>query len=265
MLCLRFALAFLFAALPSRLKVPLYRFAFRYRIGKGVKLGFGVVFLKVQRCQIGDHTRIGAFNLFYRVEELSIGEEVQVGHCNLFRGGRRIDIGSYATVLRLNVFNAIPEPNAVNEPTSLLSLGAGVVVTTAHWFDFTDRLTIGAHTVIGGRNSSFWTHNRQRTRPVRIGAHCYLGSEVRAAPGVELASCCVVALGAVLTGQYTQPRSLIGGNPAAVRRPLNEHDRLLVETRPSIDIPKLPHCREAATDQDQGAKITAHCTGGRQD
>jgi acetyltransferase-like isoleucine patch superfamily enzyme len=243
----------LIAALPSRIKVPLYRLVFGYRIGKGVRLGFGVVFLRVERCRIADHTRIGAFNLFYRVEEVAIGEEVRIGHGNLFRGGRRIDIGPYAKIMRLNVFNAIPEPDAVNEPTSVLSLGAGVVVTTAHWLDFTDRLSIGAHTVVGGRNSSFWTHNRQRTRAIRIGAHCYLGSEVRAAPGVELPPCCVVALGSVLTGQYSEPRSLVGGNPASVRRPLKEHDRFLVETGPSLEADtaeKRPHRRLAANPQD---------------
>jgi acetyltransferase-like isoleucine patch superfamily enzyme len=229
MLYLRFAFALFVAALPSWLKIPLYRLVFRYQIGRGTRIGFAAVLFDVKRCRIGCRARIGAFNLFSSIEELAIGDGARVGSFNFFRGGRRIDVGPYSNIMRLNVFNAIREPVAVNEPCPMLSLGAGVVVTTGHWLDFSDRLTVGAHTVIGGRNSSFWTHNRQRTRPVAIGPHCYLGSEVRVAPGVELASHCVVALGSVLTGRYAEPWSLVGGNPATVRRPLNRHDRFLVE------------------------------------
>ncbi len=228
---LSFLAAVIVSVLPSFVKVPLYRLIYRFKIGKRAKIGFGVVFFGIKRCRIGDDVRIRHLNLFLHVEDLHIGSRTRIGYLNLFRGGERIEIGPCTTVMRLNVFNSILEPNAVGRPKPVLSLGAGVVVTTSHWFDFTDRLTIGANTVVGGRNSSFWTHSRQKTQAVTIGAHCYLGSELRVAPGVGLASFCVVALGAVLTGQYTHPHSLIGGNPAVVKRSLNERDRFFVDGR----------------------------------
>ena len=73
----------------------------------------------------------------------------------------------------------------------------GAVVTAGHWLDFTDRITVGPHCIIGGRNSSFWTHNRQRARAITVGDHCYLGSEVRLAPGARLAERSILGLGSV--------------------------------------------------------------------
>lgn len=237
MFAFKLLLAGALSMLPSLLKVPIYRLLFRYRIGRGVKLGFGSVFVGVKRCRIGARTRIGYFNMFLGVGELEIGEHVRIGHLNLLRGGERIAIGDYATILRKNVLNAIREPLAVNELASQLELGAGSVVTTGHWLDFTDRIVVGEHTIIGGRSSSFWTHNRQRTRQIVISPHCYIGSESRFAPGVELAAQSIVALGSVLLGRFDQPRTLLGGNPACVIRELSDRDLFLVTEKTRPDIP----------------------------
>ncbi|HJT78387.1 MAG TPA: hypothetical protein VJ739_14385 [Gemmataceae bacterium] len=226
----------LLALLPSVLKVPLYRLLFGYRIGRGVRIGFSP-FIGVRRCRIGDHVRIGHFNVFLRVEQLEIGCHARVGFLNLVRGGRRVCLGDYVTVLRQNVFNSIVEPDMVNPVDPVLDLGPGAVVTSGHWLDFTDRITVGAHSIIGGRNSSFWTHNRQVGRPIQVGYHCYLGSEVRVAPGVEVPPLCIVALGSVLMGRTDQPRVLLGGNPAKILRALQERDLVLLTRKTRKDIP----------------------------
>jgi acetyltransferase-like isoleucine patch superfamily enzyme len=233
---LKFLLGVLVAMLPSWLKIPLYRLFYRYEIGRGVRIGFSP-FVGVRRCRIGDHVRIGHLNLFYQVRDLEIGGHTRIGFLNVFRGGERVHLGPYATVLRQNVFNAILEPDTVDPLESVLEIGAGTVVTSGHWLDFTDGIRLGGHTIVGGRNSSFWTHNRQRGRGIVIGAHCYLGSEVRLAPGVEVGPLCIVAIGAVLVGQYLEPRSLIGGNPASVVRPLKDRDLFLVCHKTRKDIP----------------------------
>lgn len=156
---------------------------------------------------------------------------------NHLRGGQRITIGAYATILRQNTFNSILERD-FSEPTdAALDLGAGVFIASGHWLDFSHRITIGAHTILGGRNSSLWTHNRQRARPITIGAHCYLGSEIRVAPGVNVPPLCIVSLGSVLTGKLTATRMLIGGNPATALRPLNDRDLYLVAHKTRSDIP----------------------------
>jgi len=233
---LKFAACVALALLPSWLKIPLYRLLFGYRIGKGVRIGFSP-FFGVGHCRIGDYARIGSFNLFFRVAELDVGDYARIGLLNLFRGGQRVRIGNYSTIVRLNVFNSIIERDFVDPVEPVLELGTGAVVTSGHWLDFSAGLGIGEHTIIGGRNSSFWTHNRQRGRPISVGCHCYIGSEVRVAPGAVVSPFCIVALGSVLSGRIGPLRSLIGGNPAAVVRTLRERDLFLVTRKTRNDIP----------------------------
>lgn len=223
--------------LPSMLRKAVYRWFYGYRFGRNVKLGLGVAFIDVGKCDIGDNVRIRHLSQFWNVKRLSIGDHVQIGYLNLFRGGNRIELSPYVTILRCNIFNSIQNPDVVNPTDPQLFLGSGVFVATSHWLDFTDRISIGPHSIIGGRNSSFWTHNRQRTRPITIGSHCYLGSELRVAPGVDVESFCLVALGSVLAGKYPTPRSLIAGNPGVVQRDLNSRDLFLTVRKTRNDIP----------------------------
>jgi acetyltransferase-like isoleucine patch superfamily enzyme len=139
--------------------------------------------------------------------------------------------------MRLNVLNAIPDHDCTTDPESVLVLGAGAVVTSGHRIDFTDRVTIGKNVIVGGRNSSFWTHNRQDTAPIEIGDFCYLGSEVRLAPGAKLPHECILGMGAVLTGEIKEPRSLVGGVPARVIRPLDERSLARIRRKTRGDMP----------------------------
>jgi acetyltransferase-like isoleucine patch superfamily enzyme len=234
---IRIGLGVLVALLPSILKIPLYRWLYGYRIGRGVRIGLSP-FVGVRHCTIGDHVRIGHGNLFYQIEELDINEHTHIDFLNLFRGGKRIGIGSYVTILRKNVFNAILEPDCEESPEQILELGVGCVVTTGHWLDFTERISLGDHVIVGGRHSSLWTHNRHRGRPIVIGHHCYLGSEIRVAPGVEVAPLCVVSLGSVLIGQHAESCALIAGNPAILVRKLKEREYPLVARPTRKDIPQ---------------------------
>ena len=233
---LKFAGCVVLALLPSWLKVPLYRMLFGYRIGGGVRIGLSP-FFGVGRCRIGDYARIGSFNLFYQVADLEIGDHAQIGFLNLFRGGRKVRIGAYASILRQNVFNSIIKRDFVDPVDPVLDLGAGATITSGHWLDFSAGIGIGDHTIVGGRNSSLWSHFRQRGEPILVGCHCYLGSEIRLAPGVEIPPFCIVALGSAVMGQFEQARSLIGGNPASAIRALRAHELQFILHRTRPDLP----------------------------
>jgi acetyltransferase-like isoleucine patch superfamily enzyme len=224
------------ALLPSRLKVPLYRILFGYEIGRGVRIGLSPI-VGVRHLKVGDGTKIGWFNVFYHVDQVKIGRQVKIGFLNCFRGGRAIKIGDYSSILRLNTINAIIDGDFISSIEPTLELGAGSVVTTGHWLDFSAGIRIGDHVIVGGRNSSLWTHNRQIGKPITLASHTYLGSEVRLAPGVTVAPFCVVALGSVLSGRFDMARSLIGGNPARIIRTLSEPDLFLVTRKTRRDIP----------------------------
>jgi acetyltransferase-like isoleucine patch superfamily enzyme len=221
--------------LPNFAKKPLYRWLFRYRIGAGARIG--IALLDARRVDLGEGTRIGHFNLITRLGRLKTGRHARIGLLNIIRGGERVSLGDYSEVMRLNVLNAIPDHDCTTEPQSVLDVGAGTVITSGHRIDFTDRVTLGKNVIIGGRNSSLWTHNRQETAPIEIGDFCYLGSEVRLAPGAKLPDECILGLGSVLAGEIKEPRSLVAGVPAKVVRPLSEKDLARIRRKTRADMP----------------------------
>lgn len=225
----------LVALLPSLLKRPVYRVCFGYRIGRRVSIGVSLI--DARECEIGDDVSIGHLNLFTRVRKLIIGEHVRIGFLNIVRGGDEVRLGRYAEIIRMNEINSIPDPDVVNPVDPRFLLGDGSVITTGHKIDFTDRVEIGRRAIIGGRNSSLWTHNRQRTQPVRIGDCAYVGSEIRVAPGGVIPSRCIVGIGAVVTGEIDGQGWLIGGVPAKPLKELSADDKFLIERKTRRDLP----------------------------
>jgi acetyltransferase-like isoleucine patch superfamily enzyme len=223
------------ALLPSFLKCPCYRLFFGYQIGRRVRVGLSII--DAGACQIDDDSRIGHLNVIIGVANLKLGDHVKIGHLNIIRGGDQVTLGRYSELMRMNEINSIPEPDAVNPVDPKFSLGNGSIITTGHKIDFTDRVEIGRRTIIGGRNSSIWTHNRQRTLPIKIGELAYVGSEIRMAPGSALPSRCVVGIGAVVTSKIDAEGFLIAGVPAKPIKELSEEDQFLIERKTRPDLP----------------------------
>lgn len=223
------------ALLPSFLKRPVYRWFFGYRIGKRVRIGLSIIDAK--QCEIDDDVTIGHLNIVVRVKKLEIGDHVRIGHLNIIRGGDEVRLGRYSEIIRMNEINSIAEPEVVNPIDPRFLLGDGSIITTGHKIDFTDRVTIGRRSILGGRNSSLWTHNRQRTRPIDIGSFAYIGSEIRMAPGGALPSRCIVGIGSVITSELTAEGYLIAGVPAKPLKELSEEDQFLIERKTRIDLP----------------------------
>lgn len=221
--------------MPGFIALALYRLVFGFRFGRGARVGFSL--LDADSLELAGGAKIGHLNLITRVGRLELGEHASIGHLNILRGGERVSLGPYADVVRFNVLNAIPDHDCTTEPVSVLEMDVGAVIVSGHRIDFTDRVTLGKNVIVGGRNSSLWTHNRQQTAPIRVGDFCYLGSEIRIAPGGQLPDRCILGLGAVLSGTIDEPGSLVGGVPAKVIRPLSAEDEILVKRKVRADIP----------------------------
>jgi carbonic anhydrase/acetyltransferase-like protein (isoleucine patch superfamily) len=231
----RLAALALLGLLPNLVKRPLYRALFGFRFQPHVRIG--VAILDAEVVYLAEGTRIGHFNVITRVRHFETGRHARIGTLNIIRGGERVTLGDYSDLKRLNVLNAIPDHDCTTEPESQLEVGAGTVITSGHRIDFTDRVSLGRNVIVGGRNSSLWTHNRQETAPIEIGDFCYLGSEVRLAPGAKLPEECILGLGSVLTGEIEEPRSLVAGVPAKVVRSLTETDLARVRRKTRSDMP----------------------------
>jgi len=225
----------LIGVLPSFVKRPLYRLCFGYKVGKRVRIGLSII--DARECTINDDVQMGHFNLVLGVGTLNVGDHVRIGHLNIIRGGDEVNLGRYSEIIRTNEINSIPDPDVVNPTDPRFLLGAGSIITTGHKIDFTDRVTIGRRSILGGRNSSLWTHNRQRTRPIDIGSFAYIGSEIRIAPGGSLPSKCIVGIGSVITSQLTAEGYLIAGVPAKAVKELTDDDKFLIERKTRKDLP----------------------------
>ena len=223
------------AVLPSFLMRPCYRLLFGYRVGKRVRIGFSII--DAGQCVIEDDVRIGHLNIVLGVGKLALADHVRIGHLNIIRGGEEVQLGRFSEIIRMNEINSIPDPDVVNPVEPCFSLGPGSVITAGHKIDFTDRVDIGRRAIIGGRNSSLWTHNRQKTLPIRIGDFAYVGSEIRMAPGSSIPPRCVVGIGSVITGKIESPGWLIAGVPAKPIKELSPEDMFLVERKTRKDLP----------------------------
>lgn len=232
---IRLIIKALIAPMPSGIKRFCYRTFFGYRIGKRVRIGFSII--DVGACEIGDDVTIGHLNLFTGTKQLSIGEHTRIGHLNIIRGGDEVRIGRYCEILRLNEINSIPEPEVVNEIDPRFIMGDGSMIGASHKIDFTDRVEFGKRVILGGRNSSIWTHNRQRTSPVTIGNLSYVGSEIRIAPGGSIPARCIVGIGSVITKQFDIENVMIAGVPAAIVKELGEEGQFLIENKTRPDLP----------------------------
>lgn len=225
----------LFALFPSFLKRSLYRWCFGYKIGKRVRIGLSI--LDAGECLIEDDVSIGHFNVVIRVQKLTIRDHTRIGHLNIIRGGTEVSLGRYSEIIRLNEINSIPDPDVVNQIDPTFVLGDGSIVTTGHKIDFTDRVEIGRRVILGGRNSSLWTHNRQRTMPITIGDKVYIGSEIRMAPGSALPARSIVGIGSVITAALAEEGKLIAGVPAKTIKDLSSEDQFLIERKTRPDLP----------------------------
>jgi acetyltransferase-like isoleucine patch superfamily enzyme len=231
----RFAFHAGVAVLPSFIKRPIYRLLFGYKIGKRVHIGLSI--LDAGECSIEDDVQIGHLNVFTGTKKLSIGDHSRIGHLNIVRGGDEVRLGRYSEIIRLNEINSIPEPDVVNEIDPRFILGDGSVVVASHKIDFTDRVEFGKRVILGGRNSSLWTHNRQMTKPISIGDFAYVGSEIRIAPGGGIPPRCVVGIGSVITKKLEGENNLIAGVPAKVVNSLGEDGLFLTEYKTRKDLP----------------------------
>jgi len=223
------------AVLPSFLKRPCYRWFFRYQIGKRVRIGVSII--DAGECSIADDVSIGHFNVVTRVAKLNIKDHARIGHLNIIRGGDDVTLGRYCEIIRMNEINSIPDPEVVNPIDPVFVLGDGSIVTTGHKIDFTDRVEIGRRVILGGRNSSLWTHNRQRTLPITIGSLVYMGSEIRMAPGSAIPARCIVGIGSVITARFEEEGKLIAGVPAKTIKELSSEDQFLIERKTRPDLP----------------------------
>lgn len=182
------------------LRTMLYRALLRYDI-RSSRIGWGTIIAVDSFCI--DTVSIGNFNLFTGPFSFLAGSGSTIGSTNVFQCGKWAAEKRYAD---RNFGRSI-------------SVGANVIITNKHYFDIVGHLEIGHDSWIAGYGSQFWTHGGNKADiDIVIGNQCYIASSVCLVPGASIADNTIVGIGSVVTKKFTEPKTLIAGNPAIVKK-----------------------------------------------
>ena len=190
--------------MPWRLKRLFLRGVFGYSLHPSAYIGFSYVAPSVLDMQAG--AKIGHFSVI-KANKLIMGENSLIGAWNWI--------------------TSITDPIAfMSSPTraAVLSLGRESAITSRHYIDVQDAVSLGEFATLAGVRSSIFTHgidiarNCQVAAPVSIGDYSYVGTNVIILAGASVPARSVVAAGAVVTSCARNSSGLYGGVPAVLRR-----------------------------------------------
>jgi acetyltransferase-like isoleucine patch superfamily enzyme len=142
-------------------------------IGKNCKVGFS--WIRCREFHISENTKIGHLN-FINVEKFKIvGGRIK--HLNIIKGYMSVSISSNAWIHSMNRI-ITPYKNELSDKLPCFKMKEGSAVISNHLFDVTSDITIGAHSLIAGAGSQFWTHAfyMGRERNVRVDGDIVIGN-----------------------------------------------------------------------------------------
>lgn len=206
----RIAIAVMSLFLPWQLRrLILVRFL-GYSIHKSASIGFSLIVPK--RLEMGPGARIGHLNMCKTGIEL-----LQLGECAI--------LGS------LNWICAVPldsvahfQHQADRRPELIVQEHAAI--TTRHYIDCSDRISIGRFSTFAGLRSVVLTHSidlktcKQSVAPVSVGDYCFVGTSVVILAGGGLPNYSILGANSLLNKAFDEPYCLYGGNPARPIKPL---------------------------------------------
>lgn len=175
-----------------------------HQVTRGATIG--IIFLgKNTRLLMDKNTYIGSLN-YINCKIVKLGHDSFIRHFNMFSGDFDLELESGSSIGNLNRFKNSQMFLEYEVPK--FSIGTDSNITSMHYFDMTDSISIGNNSVVGGSYSQFWTHGfrhldfgNTRVRidaKISIGSGVYLGSKVILNPGVKITDMVSVGAGAVV-------------------------------------------------------------------
>lgn len=139
--------------------------------------------------------------------------------------------------IKQKLFGKADESNLIFPPLKIATgkhtyLGNGAMLN--YDCDLMDqgRIEIGEHTLVGPHCQLITLYHplhagsrqlgKVKTKPIKIGADCWIGAGAIIMGGVELGNKTIVAAGAVVTKSFPDGSVIIGGNPAKLIRPTDD-------------------------------------------
>jgi acetyltransferase-like isoleucine patch superfamily enzyme len=199
----------------SRLKLVLVRSLLNWEIDPDVHFG-PCLFLHVRHVRADRGAQLYGLSFYHSLDELVLGTNAVIGYWNTVGG---------ASVQRVPIADGEPDIRP-----GQLHLERESAITSRHYIDCSAGVLIGEFTILAGVRSTILTHqvdtasSRHDLQPVRIGAYCFIGSNVSFVPGSSVPERCIVGMGAVVVEPLAQPGMLYVGVPARPIKPVETGD-----------------------------------------
>jgi len=180
-----------------------------YEIDRRAVIGFSIVMARSVR--IAEGCRIGHGTVIRGLELLRLDRHSFLGHLNWVSG---FPLGAP------RFFIAFPDRYPA------LVIGEHAAILNRNMIDCTDRISIGAFSVIAGNRNQLITHGlvmrtaNQSCAPLSVGRYCMIGSGSILLKGSSLADFCALGAGSVLHKAQTATHTLFSGVPAVPVKPL---------------------------------------------
>lgn len=162
---------------------------------------------------------------------LVLGAGARIGHMTVCRRLDLVELGPYAIIGQFNWITgtSADDPNYyqnISGRQAQLVMGPHSALTSRHYIDCANSVTIGAYATVAGMRSQFFTHgidiehSQQSAQPIKIGEYTMIGTGSTLLPGASVPDKAVVGAGSVVTGPLTESLYLYAGVPAKPIRKL---------------------------------------------
>ncbi len=201
---------FLLMFFPSKIKIIIYRYVFKYRIHSSARIG--ITLINVKMLELGKNSTIGHFNIIKSLDLVCLKDNSSIAHFNWITG--------FPT--NTNSLHFSHQPNRIASLTMLRHSA----ITSRHIIDCTNAIKIGSFSTIAGFRSQFLTHSmdlkkcRQDSKPIHIGNYCFVGTQSVFLPGATIPDYSVVAACSMVKDKFDSSYSVYAGDPA---KKVNKH------------------------------------------
>jgi acetyltransferase-like isoleucine patch superfamily enzyme len=205
---------------------------FGHKIDPGARIGLSWIF-PGSVLTMGPGARIGHLNVIRSVEEVRLGEQAAIGTMNWITD----NLAGYRGPVSVN---------CGCQRRSRLTLDRFAAITSRHYFDCSEEITIGEHTVAGGIRSVWQTHYldldalEQTCQPITVGASCFISTNCLLLGGAVLPDKTVLGAGSVLISEQSDSFSLYAGSPATKKKAFGSDFPFFNRTVEPIAKPRHP-------------------------
>ena len=107
-------------------------------------------------------------------------------------------------------------------------MGSHAAITTRHYIDCTNSVTVGEFSTVAGARSQLLTHSidlqesRQSSKPINIGKYCFIGTACIVLGGSSLPDYSVLGASSMMNKSFSEAYFLYAGNPAKAVKELSK-------------------------------------------